>query len=78
MKITDSLCRDCGKRTAECRLSCGRYKVYHSAKMKEYEKRRKLYEEHEAIIEHIGRAIEQRRRRNVNYTPKKNGSIKGG
>lgn len=78
MKIIDCPCRGCGKRTVNCRISCGRYKVYHTAKMKDYAKRRKEYQAARDIAGHIGDAILRAKRRSVKYTPKKNGKIKGG
>lgn len=71
MKLTNCSCRNCEKRTAECRLSCGRYKVYHTAKMNEYEERRKQHEEETAMCDHIAKLKERQRRRSVKYTVKR-------
>lgn len=76
MKITDCPCRGCGKRAADCRLACGRYKVYHTAKVKEYEERQKKSAAVSAIAEHCVSVTEKRRKRSIKYTPKKNGAIK--
>lgn len=71
MKITDNPCKGCSKRTAECRLSCGRYKVYHTAKMNEYKIRRKKVEAHEAIVDHFCRRKERIENRSIRFTPTK-------
>lgn len=76
MKLTNCPCRGCSKRTPDCRLSCGRYKVYHAAKMNEYEKRLAEYKERSDICCHISEAIERSRKRTIKYTPVKNGQIK--
>lgn len=76
MKLTNCPCRNCEKRTAECRISCGRYKVYHTAKMKEYEERKKLSDQYTAINDHIIKTKERCRKGSAKYTPKKNGTLK--
>ena len=67
MKITQHLCYNCQKRTADCRLTCGSYKVYHAAKMKEYEERKRERELADDSIEHVIRSSDRRRRR-IGYT----------
>lgn len=76
MRLTECPCRGCEKRTVECRLSCGRYKVYHTAKLKEYEKRKKANEEGNSVKEHIIAVKNRYRKGSIKYTPKKNGAIK--
>lgn len=76
MRLTECPCRYCEKRTAECRLSCSRYKVYHTAKLREYEERRKLNEAGAAVNEHIIALKDKCRKRSVRFTPKKNGGLK--
>ena len=76
MILTNNPCRYCEKRTPDCRLSCGRYKVYHTAKMREYDKRLAEYKERSDICEHIQAAVERAKKRTVKYTPEKNGSFK--
>lgn len=76
MKLTDNPCRNCKKRSADCRLSCARYKVYHTAKLREYEKRKKDFQAEADMAAHISDAISKRRRHTVRYTPPKNGGTK--
>lgn len=76
MKITDCPCRGCSKRAADCRLSCGRYKVYHTAKTKEYAEKLKEKAANCAIADHRIAVLEKRRKRSIKYTPKKNGAVK--
>lgn len=76
MKITDNPCQGCEKRNAECRLTCGRYKVYHTAKMKEYAKRRTEAIKEANLYDYIRTTIAKRRRGTVKYTPVKNGGRK--
>lgn len=75
VKITDNVCKDCEKRTPECRLTCGRYKVYHAAKMKEYEKKRLECQYRNDITGHIRETIDRREKRLTKYTPPKNGGM---
>lgn len=45
MKRDKDVCpKDCPERSAECRLSCDRYKEYSEGKMAEYAKRAKALE----------------------------------
>ena len=76
MILTNNPCHYCEKRTPDCRISCGRYKVYHTAKMKQYEKQRKEREAEAAVMEHFSRSIERVRKRLVKMTPIKNGALK--
>lgn len=76
MRITDNPCRYCEKRTAECRLTCVRYKVYQTAKQKEYKERRKRVEEHEAIVNHFCRRKERIENRSIRFTPTKTSEMK--
>lgn len=78
MKLTNCPCRGCSKRTPDCRLSCGRYKVYHAAKMKEYEKRLAEYKARSDLYGHIQKAVERAKKRTIKYTPVKNGALKKG
>ena len=76
MKLTDNPCRGCEKRTAECRLTCARYKVYHTAKMKEYEKRRAEAQKQADVFDYVRQTIYKRRKHLIKYTPVKNGGRK--
>lgn len=76
MRLTDNPCHNCENRSAECRLTCARYKVYHAAKQREYEKKRQYYQEHVGIIQHIRETKEKYRKGRIKYTPKKNGGMK--
>lgn len=37
--------QDCPDRSAECRLTCERYKAYRAEKLKEYDRRARIMEE---------------------------------
>lgn len=69
MKITDNPCMGCVKRTAECRLSCGRYKVYHAAKMNEYGKRMAEMKEQYNLHDHFRMRKNKIRKREIKFTP---------
>lgn len=75
MRITDNPCRNCTKRSAECRLNCARYKVYHTAKLKEYDKRKKERQQRSDIICHVLDTISKSKKRNIKHTPHKNDGV---
>ena len=72
MRLTDNPCKDCIKRTAECRLSCARFKVYDAAKRKEYEKHRIEAQRNSDIYGYIRDTIRKRKKGSIKYTPPKN------
>lgn len=72
MRLTDNSCKDCIKRTAECRLSCARFKVYDTAKRRQYEKRRIEAQKNSDIYGYIRDNIRRCKRGTVKYTPPKN------
>ena len=76
MRITDNPCRNCTKRSADCRLNCARYKVYHAAKLKQYEKRKQERQERSDIVEHILSTIHKCRNHTIKHTPPKNNGVK--
>ena len=75
MRVPDP-CYKCDKRTLECRLTCGKYKIYHALKLKDYEQRLKKWQARSDIEGHISKTIYMRNKRSVKYTPPKNDGIK--
>ena len=75
MQVPDP-CYKCDKRTLECRLTCGKYKIYHALKLKEYERRLKICQAKSDIVGHISKSIYMRKKRSVKYTPPKNDGLK--
>ena len=69
-------CYKCDKRTLECRLTCGKYKIYHALKLKEYEQRAQRGQAKSDICGHIRKTIYMRNKRSVKWTPPKNDGIK--
>ena len=69
MKVTDNPCMGCERRTAECGLSCVRYKVYHTAKMKEYDERKKAQTEQYNLHDHFRSRKNKIRKREIKFTP---------
>ena len=69
MKLTRCPCWDCQKRSVDCRLNCGRYKVYRYAKSKEYAQRLEERIETDASFER--RMLMEKRRRKKRRSWKK-------
>lgn len=75
MKIHNP-CHDCTKRSAFCRLECARYKVYHTAKLREYERKRKERELENDYHDIVKRLIIRKERQCVSFTPRTYGKHK--
>ena len=56
MQVPDP-CYKCEKRTLECRLTCGKYKIYHALKLKDYEQRAKKWQAKSDICGHRSKSI---------------------
>ena len=74
--ITKNPCYLCPKRSTYCRLSCGKYKVYHSAMMKIYIERAKKTSGPYAAYLLSNEKYEKRRRHSISFAPVTNGRSK--
>jgi len=75
MKIQNP-CRNCTKRSTFCRIECVRYKVYHTAKLREYERKRKERAVEDDYQEIVKQLIVRKERHCVSFTSRTYGKHK--